>query len=528
MHFVAGAVEEARVDERDARGRRRDARGEVHAGAALLVHDAHLQRVARQAVQVLDTREQRVGERDFGRAVHLRLHDVDRAGARVALRLQVVQRAQRRDDAVQDAFRDLVAVAVEHRAVGHQVADVADEQQRAAMQRERAAGGRRVVAVRVQAAREGLAAFRHVLDERALHQAEPVAVELHLVVGVHRRDRILAVDDRADRRLEHDVLHVRGIGAADRRRCVDLDLDVQAVVLQQDRRRRVGRALVAHELSGLRERGDARVGIDGELAVLHAIAQRVAVRAARERRRVVEHAARVVDHVLAARRVVGRGALGAVVFRQRVGAVQRVVQAAPARVRRVQRIARVRQRHDELRAGLLGDFAVDVRGGCRDVRRCGHQVADPFEERAIRGVVAHRAGVRAVPRVEFLLQAVAFREQFAVARRQLVHQRGEAAPERCLVDAGARQRFVFDELAQRWRDLQSVMVDHRDSSRGKIWRARITPRRFVRRHGRSARPVRTLRQTRRSRPQSGRRPSPARRLRAAPKPARSGRRCGRR
>ena len=40
--------------------------------------------LARQAEQLFDAAEQLVGERHFLRAVHLRLDDVDRAGARIA------------------------------------------------------------------------------------------------------------------------------------------------------------------------------------------------------------------------------------------------------------------------------------------------------------------------------------------------------------------------------------------------------------------------------------------------------------
>ena len=72
-----------------------DALLEVHRGAALLVHDADLQRVAREAERVLDAAEQLDGERDLLGAVHLRLDDVDAAGAAVAVvatALQVVHR----------------------------------------------------------------------------------------------------------------------------------------------------------------------------------------------------------------------------------------------------------------------------------------------------------------------------------------------------------------------------------------------------------------------------------------------------
>jgi hypothetical protein len=49
VDFIAGAVEEAGVDEKDAILRRADAFLEVHRGAAFLIHDAHFEGVCRQA-----------------------------------------------------------------------------------------------------------------------------------------------------------------------------------------------------------------------------------------------------------------------------------------------------------------------------------------------------------------------------------------------------------------------------------------------------------------------------------------------
>ncbi len=43
---------------------------------------------------------------------------------------QVGEAAERADQGVEDALGDLVAVLVEHRVGGHQVTDLADEQQR--------------------------------------------------------------------------------------------------------------------------------------------------------------------------------------------------------------------------------------------------------------------------------------------------------------------------------------------------------------------------------------------------------------
>ena len=86
VDLIAGAVEKSGVDEHDALAHGADAFGEIDGGPALLVHDADLEGIARQAQQILDLGEQLAGEGGFLRPVHLGLDDVDRAGARVAAR----------------------------------------------------------------------------------------------------------------------------------------------------------------------------------------------------------------------------------------------------------------------------------------------------------------------------------------------------------------------------------------------------------------------------------------------------------
>src|SRR5690606_41945987 len=96
----------------------------------------------------------------------------------------------------------------------------------------------------------GLAALGDFLGQVAFHEAEPVAVDQHLVVGVDRGYRIFAVHDGGEGRLDHHVLDAGRVGGADGVTAVDLDLDVQAVVLEQDRPRRLRGAPVAGELAG--------------------------------------------------------------------------------------------------------------------------------------------------------------------------------------------------------------------------------------------------------------------------------------
>ena len=178
-------------------------------------------RVVRHLQQLLDAREDLDREGHLVRPVHLRLHDIDRAGARIlapAVRPDVVQRDQRGDRRIHDAFRHLVALAVEDRRVGHQVADIAHQHQRAAFHLEGRAVRRRVVEVRVELAREGLAALLDLLREVALHQAEPVAVGRDLVLGIDRGDRILEILDRRERRFQPHVGDMRRVALADGRR----------------------------------------------------------------------------------------------------------------------------------------------------------------------------------------------------------------------------------------------------------------------------------------------------------------------
>ena len=204
MDLVAGAVEEAGVDEADALQRLLDAGLEVDRGAAFLVHDADLHGVFRQAEHLLDPAEQFAGQRDLVGAVHLRLDDIDRAGAAVAglaVALEIVDREQAGDRGVEQAFRNLLTLAVEHGVGEHVMADIAHQQQAAAMQLEFLAVGRLVDAVGIERALERLAALVEIGRQRAVHQAERVAIDQHLVFGVDGGDAVFHVEDGARRRI---------------------------------------------------------------------------------------------------------------------------------------------------------------------------------------------------------------------------------------------------------------------------------------------------------------------------------------
>ena len=125
------------VDEDDAVLGGADALFQIDGGAALLVHDAHLQGQRRQVECLFDGGEQRRGDGHFFRSVHLRLHDIDRAGPAVAaLRRagQIMLHDERGDDRVENAFRHRVAIRIQHGAAFQDIADIADQHGAAAGQ----------------------------------------------------------------------------------------------------------------------------------------------------------------------------------------------------------------------------------------------------------------------------------------------------------------------------------------------------------------------------------------------------------
>ncbi len=135
VHLVAGAVEEARIDEDHALAAGADAFLQIHGRAAFLVHDPDLQRVRGQTERLLHGGKQLDRQRDLRGPVVLRFHDVHAAGAAVAklvLAAQVVQRGQRRDHAIEEGLRRRLPGRVGNGVGRHVRADVPHEQEAAA------------------------------------------------------------------------------------------------------------------------------------------------------------------------------------------------------------------------------------------------------------------------------------------------------------------------------------------------------------------------------------------------------------
>jgi len=149
---------------------------------------------------------------------------------------------------------------------------------------------------------------------------------------------------------------------------------------------------------------------------------------------------------------------------QRIGAVERVVQAAPARIGGVEHEARVERGHHQLRPGHAGDLGVDVARTDLERRRRIDQIADLAQERR-----APRARRRGVDR---RLQRVPLRQQRAILGREPCEYLRHARPPAGRLDVEPRQHTLLDEARERLGDEQAGTNDgHEKSSCGTVLRS---------------------------------------------------------
>ena len=219
---------------------------------------------------------------------------------------------------------------------------------------------------------------------------------------------------------------------------VDGDLHVQAVVDQHHRFGRARLAAVTDELGRVGEPDRLALHGYGEAFTVDGVRRGVGVRTGGEREVVVEEGAAAGDDLGPADGVVAGARREVALARHHVGAVQRVVERAPAGVRGVGGEPGVQQRHHQLRPSDAGDLVVHVVGGDLHVVGLVEQVADLGQERGVLLRVGP-AGMRAVEVVDACLQLLAPGDQLAVARRQGVDDRVQARPERVRIDPRARE-----------------------------------------------------------------------------------------
>ena len=325
------------------------------------------------------------------------------------------------------------------------------------MQRHRLAVGPGVNAVGVQATGHGFAAFFKGFGQRALKDAQPVAVAQHLVVGINGGHRVFQVQNGGQGCLHHHVGHAGRIGLANGGGAVDENVNVQAVVHQQHAGGGGRIALVADKLGGiLQTSGAAVLQRHHQLAAFHAVAAGIPVRALGQGHGLVQKVAGKGHHLGTAQRVVARAFLRPVLVADHIGAVQRVVQRTPAGIGRVQGVAGIHDGHHQLRAGHAGQLGIHVFG--RGLHALGglNHVANLGQKLLVSRHVGNRAGVGLVPGVQLFLQALALGQQGGVFRCQIAHQGIKPLPESGRVQAGARQHLGVDKLVQNVSHLQAV------------------------------------------------------------------------
>ena len=334
VHLITGAVQETGIDESDPVLGGADTLLEVDGGPAFLVHNADLEGIGRHSKHRLDPREGLAREGDFLGPVHLGFDDVDRAGSGIrqpAKPVDVVHGDQGGEHGVHQPLGHFFTVLVQDRRVGHQMTNIAHQHQRATMQREGRAVRRLIIAIRVEGPSHCPAGLLETVRQIALHQTQPIGIGQDLVLGVDRGNAILAIHDRGDGRLDEHVGDMGRVPGADGGAGVDDDLHMQIVVAQQDRLRLHPAAAITGERRLRREsRAGAIAERDDKRALLDPIADRVDMAAAGERRNPVKERARPGNDRRASGRVIGANAVATLRLVNRVGAVERVIETAPA------------------------------------------------------------------------------------------------------------------------------------------------------------------------------------------------------
>ncbi len=239
---------------------------------------------------------------------------------------------------------------------------------------------------------------------------------------------------------------------------VELDFEVQAVVHEQDGFRCSRLTGVARELRGVSERGGGAVReLDGELARVHHIPRGVLVATGGERRGLIQKLPGKRDDLGAALGIVAAGLAAAIRFRNHVRAIKRVVEAAPAGIGGVERVAGVGDRHYELRPGNQRDLGVHIGGGGGEIRAFRQEIADLAEEFLVGRRVVGRAGVAVVPAVDLRLQGVALGEQRADARGEVGDDFFQRGPDGFRGETRAGADALAEKIVEDGGDLEAAL-----------------------------------------------------------------------
>ena len=233
VDFVAGAVEKARVNENDTLSRSVNTLGKIDRGTPLLIHDADLDGVFGKPKSLFNPLEQVDGEGHLVRAMHFRFNDIHASASGVfdwPRAFYIMDGTQHREHGIHDALGHFFALGGEYCVIGHEVADITDEEKATSGQGQGTAIDTRKFPIGVHPSRNGFAPFGKALGKVALHQPQPVAVHNDFVLRVHSRDRILTVLNSGECRLQTEVLDPSRIGRTDGVGSINLDFHMQTVM----------------------------------------------------------------------------------------------------------------------------------------------------------------------------------------------------------------------------------------------------------------------------------------------------------
>ena len=132
-------------------------------------------------------------------------------------------------------------MAIQYSRIGHQVANIAYQHQRAPFERHLSPVSCGKPQVGIQFSSVGLATFYDFFGQITAHQAQPVAIGQDLVTCIHRGNTVFAIHDCRYRCLQPDVCNACQISGSDRAVGINLDNKMQAVIAQKNAGR--GRAI---------------------------------------------------------------------------------------------------------------------------------------------------------------------------------------------------------------------------------------------------------------------------------------------
>jgi len=296
--------------------------------------------------------------------------------------------------------------------------------------------------------------------EVAAHEAEPITVDRDLVLGIDGGDRVLAVLDGGDGRLQDNILDPRRAVFSDQVVGIDLDLEVQTVVSQQDRFD-PSRALT---VSGkgtlvLQTRFGTVLQGHAEPTIGHPVSGGLGMASLRQGNRLIQKAVGIFHDFGPACGVVRVAPLRATLLGKDVGTIKGIVQAAPASVGCVECITGDADRYHQLGTRDPRDLRIDVCGGDCEVLAFRHQIADLLQEGPVGAGVGRGPRIALVPRVDKCLEGIAFRQQLPVAGCQIVNDLTEGCPESVRIDTGSGRDLILHQVVEGFGDAQAAHID---------------------------------------------------------------------